>query len=446
MDKKEINRLEWIISKLEEYEGDKNIVNTLYKNFIKETKSDVSLESYKRYVRQARDYYLNKKVMTPQESEFQDEDYVKLSAQKQKLMDKNRVVNKSLRENYRVYNLMEELVNEYRDLISNLGDFSQIKIKKHKNKYSKYGIIHISDWHLGLKVGEEEQVGNVYNLNIASKRFKKLVSSATHYFKSVNVTDVVIINTGDTITSSRRLSEKLSQASSLTSASLIGVSLLSQAIQELMQEGFKVTYGSVCGNESRINSDFYENENILLLDNFDYMINESIYLLFKDNKNFNIIEGSPKEKIFTLTDKKDSKKRFTGVITHGENFSQNPDKKAREYISKFTLDHGIRVNSIFSGHYHSPLCTSGGLISRSACLSGADSYSNKKLNYKTRASQNLYIVNDDYESYTGMVIDLQNVDDVKEGYDIQEELTRNFVYENNNNNKSNTRLTLEYLV
>ena len=58
----------------------------------------------------------------------------------------------------------------------------------------------------------------------------------------------------------------------------------------------------------------------------------------------------------------------------------------------------------------------------SGSLCGANSYTFNDLKYITKASQNIYILNSSDLSYKGIKIDLQDVSDYKEGYDIKEEL------------------------
>ena len=78
----------------------------------------------------------------------------------------------------------------------------------------------------------------------------------------------------------------------------------------------------------------------------------------------------------------------------------------------------IKIDGIFIGHFHHARC--GDILSVSGCMCGANSYTSNDLKFITRASQNIYIINDDL-SYKAIKIDLQNVNGY-DGYSIKEEL------------------------
>jgi len=413
---------EWLQEQLDKYEGDVEAVKKLYSKFKKELGSKASQESYYRYLRESYDIWITNQIISDDDDDYDlsEEDYIKIAAQKQKLQDKNRVVSKHNREINRVYNFLDEMYTSYKDLMSSV-DLSKIKLKKHNSKKAKYGVLQLSDLHLNERI-IDEGIGNEYSFTIASKRLKKFVSEAKDLFKMKGITDVLIINSGDMINSDRRLSEKMVKSTALTSASLLATQLISQVIIDIGQD-FAISFLSVVGNESRI-GDFYESIEFLLSENWDYLISENIRLMFSNNKNFTFIDGeNHKEKTFKLGN-------FTGLVTHGDNFSiGNPEKSVREYIAKFTI-RGVPIHGVFAGHIHSAIV--GDFFSRSASLCGTNPYAGKTLGLYGRASQNCYIINDDESSYNGYKIDLQDVQNVI-GYDISDQLKRYNVNEGGSN-------------
>jgi hypothetical protein len=127
-------------------------------------------------------------------------------------------------------------------------------------------------------------------------------------------------------------------------------------------------------------------------------------------------------------------------LVHGNTFKSTTtiDKVVGQLVSNY-LYKGIPIHGIFYGHYHS--ANLGDIVSRSSSLSGGNAYSSNDLMYLSRASQNLYIVNDD-KGYNAIKIDLQNVDNI-EGYTIVPELER---YNVKNNLKPNVTIISENLV
>jgi len=409
---------EWIIEQLEKYDGDIESVKSLYSKFKKESGSKSSRESYYRRIRESYDNWVISKVEEKEGCDLNPDDYVKIAAQKQKLQDKNRVANKHSREINRVYNYFEDLVDEYHSLIESI-DLSKIKIKKPLKKgTAKYGIVHLSDLHLNERISYSEGIDNEYSFTIASKRLKKFITEAKEQFKVKGINTVLIAVTGDLINSPRRLSESLSKITALSRASLLATQLLSQVIIDL-GEDFNIIFGSVCGNESRL-SEEWETTDHLLAENWDYLISENLRLMFKDNKNITFLENNNyKELVFSLGN-------FNGILNHGDSFPKNNlEKGIKEYIGKFAM-RGTPIHGVFFGHIHSSYIAD--TFARSSSLCGANPYSSNTLNLISRASQNIYIINEDERSFSGYKIDLQNTEGY-EGYDINDELKRYNVHE-----------------
>jgi hypothetical protein len=424
-----MNCYNWIKTKLSENNLEKKVVYNLYDSFLEETDSDWTLDSYKRKVRLAYEELSDKDNL-----DFSEEDYLKLEAQKQKLFDTNNGIRKTNREQYRLYNYLEEVYNQYVNLLKNVR-LPEIKIKEQKTRKSNsVGILQLSDIHFNEIICPEESFGNSYDFSVASKRLKKFVTESMKIFDIYDIKTCYVFFNGDLINSQRRLSERLAQSTSLVRASLLATYLLEQVILELASK-YKVFFSGVIGNESRI-EDEMESTDILASENWDYLIYNNLRLLL-DDKYKNIKYIKPENNIQTIISLENG---FNALLLHGHTFksSMTVDRTIGQLVSNY-LYKGIPVHGIFYGHYHSSCI--GDVVSRSSSLSGGNAYSNNDLMYLSRASQNVYIVNDD-KGYNAIKIDLQNVDNIV-GYDIVSELER---YNVTNKLKPNVEIISKNLV
>jgi len=404
-----MNCYSWIKQKLRENNFDKKVIYDLYEICVNETNSNYSLESYKRIVRRA----YEELIRNNEQLDFSEESFVKLDAQKTKLQDINNVVRKENRESYRLYNILESTYSEYVSLLKKI-ELPKIKIRDITNINSggKIGIIHLSDLHLNELIYPEESFGNGYDFNIASKRLKKYVTESIKLLDFYNCSTVYILCSGDLVNSQRRLSEKLAQNSSLVRASLLATVLLEQVILELLQK-YKVYFTFCVGNESRINEEM-ESTDILSSENWDYLICNNINLMLSGKyPNFKFIK--PKNNLQSIVKMENG---YNALLLHGHNFKSQLtiDKSIAQIITKYLYE-GISIHGVFYGHYHSACLTD--FSYRSSSLCGGNAYSND-LMYNSRASQNLYLVDNDL-SVNAIKIDLQNTNGV-DGYQISEEL------------------------
>lgn len=349
----------------------------------------------------------------PEEPIDDENALVKLEAQKQKAQDLNNLLRKSNRESYRLYNSLEAVYDEYVTLLKSSA-FIDFTVKEHKltNK-GKCAIFQLSDAHMNELIYQEEANGNSYDFTIASKRLKKFVTESKQLFKLYNVEQVLVAFTGDMINSTRRLSEKLASATSQVRASLLATYLFQQVIIELSQD-FNVSVASVVGNESRVDDDDFDASDILTSNNWDYMIYNNLKMLF---------EGKPVEFVDAINNTQQVvtlDNGFNVLLIHG-NFMKGDisDKGVGTMLQSYAYK-GVPIHAVLMGHIHS--ASIGDTISRSSSLCGGNAYSTNGLSFISRASQNIYIVNEDL-GYHGIKIDLQNTEGY-EGYNIIKELER----------------------
>lgn len=344
---------------------------------------------------------------------------VRLSKQKQKAQDRNRIQNKAFREHARIENAIEEYSKELKTLFEN--NSLNCTTTKHKTNNKAVGVIQFSDVHLNELVDLEN---NKYDFSVASKRARLFVNKAKTYFKTANVSNIVFALTGDLMNSDRRLDELLNQATNRAKATFLGVDIFQQAILD-MAEDFNVTVASIVGNEGRANKELGWSD-IIATDNYDYTIFQCLRYLFRDS-NVKFIHGDPSELVINVAGQ-------NLLMMHGHgSFRGKLDTAVNQIAGRYSL-RGIKIDYVIFGHIHSARV--GDNFGRSSSMVGANSYSEKALNLNGRASQNCYIFYDN-GNRDGIKIDLQNTQN--EGYNIDKSLE---AYNAKSHGKTKTKKTI----
>ena len=401
---------DWIVDKLRENDFDNRKVYKLYGDFLNDTGSNMAQSSFEVTVRRLKREIIDNENIEDISMDMKNEILVKQQANKQKLLDKNRMLNKENRETYRVTNNLEEIFSEYITLLGTTK-LSGFKGKEHTDKGKKIGIMQVSDTHFNELIDSSSTLnGNYYDFYIASKRLKKYADKCIEYIKFHKIKEVYLFFTGDLVNSNKRLTEQMAQATSLTRASLLGTYLFSQMITQL-NKYVNLNISHVVGNESRLDHDM-DNSDLLASNNWDFLIFNNLRNMLKDKKGINFIK--PKHLSSSLVTLSNG---FNCLLVHGNTLKGQYQKAVKEMISLYAVK-GIPINAIFTGHYH--YASLGDFASQSSNLCGSNAYSDVDLKYISRASQNFYIVNEDL-GYDGIKIDLQEVDNY-EGYDIIDEL------------------------
>tara|TARA_R100001015_G_scaffold19138_1_gene15099 strand:+ start:112 stop:1323 length:1212 start_codon:yes stop_codon:yes gene_type:complete len=327
---------------------------------------------------------------------------VRLSKQKQKAQDKNRILNKSFREHARIENAVEEYSKELIKLFENNDLHKTLNEFKVNNK--AVGVLQLSDVHFNELVDLEN---NKYDFEVASSRIRYFVNRAKMYFKTANITNVVLAMTGDMMNSDRRLDELLNQATNRAKATFLGVDILQQAIIDLNQD-FNVTVASIIGNEGRANKEMGWSD-IVATDNYDYTIFQCLRYLFRD-KSVKFIHGDPSELVINVAGQ-------NLLMLHGHGSVRGKlDTAVNQIAGRYSLK-GIKIDYVIFGHVHSARV--GDNFGRSSSLVGANDYAEKALNLNGRASQNCYIFHSN-GNRDGIKVDLQHTDG--KGYDIDKAL------------------------
>ena len=327
---------------------------------------------------------------------------VRLSKQKQKAQDNNRIQNKAFREHARVENAVEEYSKE----LIKLFDKHRLNTTTRKFKSNKdaVGVLQLSDVHFNELV---ELENNRYDFRVASSRIRYFVNKARTYFKTAGVSNVVMALTGDLMNSDRRLDELLNQATNRAKATFLGVDILQQAIIDLSDD-FNLTIASVVGNEGRANKEMGWS-NVVATDNYDYTIFQCLRYLFRKNS-VKFVHGDPSELVINVAGQ-------NLLMLHGHGSLRGKlDTSVNQIAGRYSLK-GIKIDYVIFGHVHSARV--GDNFGRSSSMVGANDYSEKALNLNGRASLNCYIF---YKNGNrdGIKVDLQNVN--QKGYDIDESL------------------------
>lgn len=326
---------------------------------------------------------------------------VKLELKNQRLRDTQRIERK-VRSEYRETNQLTDLTNELINCVENKTLPTTIK-HINNNKNESVGIFQCSDFHLNEII---DTPNNTFDFKIAAKRLQKFVSDSIPYFQLNNVNTVVFAMTGDMINSDRRIDEKLSLATSRARACYLASILIEQMILEL-NRFFNVKVAFVVGNESRAFD--IGRTDIIMSDNYDLSIVSMLKLIFRDSN----IEFLPSNLVDCILNIKGK----NVLLLHGDKINgKNMQKSIQEIKGKYTQS-GIIIDYVIFGHIHE--ANNGDFYSRSSSLSGGNGYSEYDLNFSSRASQNIHLVNDEW--INSIKIDLQNTNNI-EGYFLDSDL------------------------
>jgi len=350
------------------------------------------------------------------------EETVRLSKTKQKLMDKNRIREKVLRESFRIENAWEEYNNALLDVLTK-HKLSEFTIYHDIVDNMAVGIIHISDVHFNELIHIENV--NRYDFNIASKRFYMLAQQAKRYFKMFGITNILIAMTGDLMNSDRRLDELLSQSTNRSNATFVAVDILQQFIRDLNQN-FNINVACVTGNESRVANEQSWSKTAVT-DNYDLTIFNILKYIFKGSDGVKFIEGNPTELVINIGD-------CHILMIHGHGSIKKDVEKSVEQIKGRYAARGQIIDYIIFGHLHSARI--GDVYARCSSMAGANAYSEELLNLTGKASQNLYLIHDN-GLIDGVKVDLQ----ITEGqqYHVEKSLE---AYNCKSSDKLNTKTTI----
>lgn len=351
-------------------------------------------------------YFQNKEYNDDREEEtievLPDEEIIKenvrLAKSKQRFMDSNRIERKSFRE----YARMENALTEYNEkLVSILSkhDLSKFTKTYPRDDQEMTAIVQISDVHFNELVNMKN---NVYNFEIASKRFKKFADEIKAQVGD-RCSDIIVAFTGDMVNSDRRLDELLNQATNRANATIIAIDILKSFLLDLNRD-YNIQVISVSGNESRLDEELGFSD-FLATNNYDSAIFNMLAILFQETDGIEFRFGNPVEQVIEVQGK-------NILVTHGLAFGKgNTELEVQKTVGRYA-GFDILLDYCIFGHLHS--CHISDTFARSGSMVGANAYSERKLNVAGRASQNIHFVTK--KGIDSLKVDLQDVENI-EGYE-----------------------------
>jgi len=332
----------------------------------------------------------------------------------QKRRDVANTNRRQARKNNRVENLVETLESE---MIKLLKDN---KIKPGKTEHiprngNSLGIIALNDLHINEVINLPN---NKFNLEIASRAIHKHVRMCLREFKAYDVSKVLFTFLGDLVNSDRRMDEALTNATNRSKAMLVAAQVLSSAIADVSQY-YPVMVASVVGNESRVNKDLGFVDAIAS-DSYDLAIHRIME---------NMFDGNDRVEFLPMDDSLECVIECAGrhiLLHHGHTAKGGLLNDTTKRISRYAAQ-GINLDLVLSGHIHESCIAD--IYARGGGLPGANAYSEKGLNLRSRRSQNSYILEEGQTGWHGFKHDLQDVGDF-EPYPFNESLdSENSMYD-----------------
>jgi len=342
------------------------------------------------------------------EMDFAAREGLKLAKAKQRLQDMNTYNRKLIREQSRLENTLSTMNTELVELITKEG--LPIKTVNHTtdNKYPVM-FLQLSDLHLNEIIDIRS---NKYDFYIASKRLKMLADETKRIAKAYGCKKLMVAMLGDLLNSDRRLDEIVGNATNRMKATQLSIILLGQFLVDL-NKTFNLQIAGVTGNEAR-SKEHLSFDELVATDNYDFLIYDSLRLLFKDKPGFEFSMMQANESLINVGNKHI-------LLAHGHQLGKSGDmqKKIQETVGRYTQVYGINIDYVLSGHIHSAyICD---YFSRNSSLAGSNAYSEEALNYVSRASQNIHVMHMEKDLINSFKIDLNDVTGA-EGYPMEKDI------------------------
>jgi len=315
------------------------------------------------------------------ESLIDETDYdnsYKIAKSKQTFMDKNRFLNKIIRDQARVDSGYEEFIEKLEKFSNTRGIRYTTPLYPFTGlKNGVVGVIHLTDWHLGETVYINGV--NDYNFEIASQRLFRLYEKSILYLKDCD--KVFVLMTGDMINSDRRIGEITGNECSRAEAAMKASILIEDFLLHLATR-FNIHVAAVCGNESRINL-IHGHEDYLMKDNYDFIIYKTLESMLKNEKNIYFEKNhSFAEHVINVCDK-------NFLMIHGDTIKGDVDRSIQNMVGKYARRR-IFIDYVIYGHLHSAMISDH--YARGSSLVGSNEYSDTSLNFSSKPSQNIHLV------------------------------------------------------
>lgn len=304
-----------------------------------------------------------------------------LERQVQNLQDKNRILRKVKRSDYRNDVLLDEFIDNVVNEIKTLKPINPIPSKPRLTTASKL-IVQLSDLHFGKIVNLDQ---NKYNFEVAESRLKQYLREIDTTCKQNEVDDITVCFTGDLFNLDSHLDTLLSNENNRAVNFTKGLDLLIYFIEHLYKK-YSVQMVGIVGNESRIRA-YEEQSNLdkISSNNFDYLAFQILSRMFPDIRKIN--ECNKLKSVFEVYG-------HTIGIFHGDKINKHTREELVKQSISLYEEYQIYIDFMIFGHIHEHMITP--TYARSGSLVGMDEYAKNKLNIiNSVPSQNVYLVNKD---------------------------------------------------
>lgn len=294
---------------------------------------------------------------------------------------KLKVQNSDALREYRTLLRDDARIKTIKECISDLADSMDIYSFPTKpvvdDTYVDWGILQISDWHMGEVF---KNYWGEYNQDILKQRVDELVEHTVNLAQENKIKTIYVCNMGDMISGKIHVTTRISDNLDAIEQTMKVSELITYMLFRLEAYGFDIKYTSTLDNHSRIHQSYrnhIEKESFVKI--MDWYIGARIE---KSNKNIEIIENTIDDNITLI-----NVNGLNIYCVHG-----HLDKPNR-VIEDLSLSIGIKADYVLMGHYHS-LTVSEKYFSRcivNGSLSGVGEYAKNK-RYFSHPSQNFLVL------------------------------------------------------
>lgn len=353
------------------------IINTEFRNDESEYRTESAYRKQYQYVKRFYDSGVFDDVYDNSYIEEVRKAKHELRKEKQKLFDERTALNKTLRENARVEQDLENLEHLIRK--TGVASFPQIKNKVYDSDNDL--IIALSDFHFGI---EAENYFGAYNSCIAGKRLSKYLSEIIEIQKTHHSENAYVLLLGDVINGEIRITTQLENRENIVEQVQKSSELISAFVYELSKYFNAVYVNNVAGNHSRT----HFKDEVLRGNRLDNLVPWYVKAKLSHVENVTFIDAYNYDQTIGVCNIRGNKY----IMVHGDF-----DDYSEKGVSKLVMMLGIIPKAIFYGHMHR--CSyddvSGVKIVRSGSFSGTiDDYTISK-RLKGYPQQMVCVVNDD---------------------------------------------------
>lgn len=314
-------------------------------------------------------------------------DYINNYSEKQKVRDWYNAFRRDIREEVRIENLKEEIINA----ANKFKDLPTVKYQAKARNQNKDAILLLSDLHIGV---ECDNFYNRYNKDIAKARLEKLLDEVVEFATLNQVKTLHVLNLGDMIQGLIHTNARIENQMDVAEQIMIAGELISGFLNELQRAAPKVTYRSVYDNHSRAVANLNEHiEKEQFSRIIDWFIKERL-----KSSNIEFIENEIDGGIGEL---------FVGnykhvMFAHGHQDGRNSSMQNFIGLTREWVDY------ICLAHYHSPATKDyqGCKVFINGSIVGTESYAFGKRLF-TKPSQKLLIFSNDSDTIQDIDISLE---------------------------------------